>query len=63
MANGISWPALNQTICALRFFYGINLGQAEIPAASLTPDEPRKLPIGLSADTEVVIAAAWFQGT
>jgi integrase/recombinase XerD len=22
VAQGISWPALNQTVCALRFFYG-----------------------------------------
>jgi hypothetical protein len=23
--------ALNQTVCALRFFYGVTLGHAEIP--------------------------------
>ena len=28
---GISWPALNQTVCALRFFYGVTLGQGDIP--------------------------------
>ena len=27
VATGISWPALNQTVCALRFFYGVTLGQ------------------------------------
>ena len=26
VANGISWAALNQTVCALRFFYGVTLG-------------------------------------
>ena len=31
VSTGISWPALNQTVCALRFFYGVTLGQAEIP--------------------------------
>jgi hypothetical protein len=31
VATGISWPALNQTVCALRFFYGVTLGAAEIP--------------------------------
>jgi site-specific recombinase XerD len=31
VANGISWPALNQTVCALRFFYGVTLGHGEIP--------------------------------
>src|SRR5207342_2999659 len=25
---GISWPALNQIVCALRFFYGVTLGEA-----------------------------------
>jgi integrase/recombinase XerD len=28
VATGISWPALNQIVCALRFFYGVTLGQA-----------------------------------
>ena len=28
VANGISWPALNQIVCALRFFYGVTLGPA-----------------------------------
>src|SRR5215831_7245424 len=27
VATGISWPALNQIVCALRFFYGVTLGQ------------------------------------
>ncbi len=31
VARGISWPALNQTVCALRFFYGVTLGRNEIP--------------------------------
>src|SRR5712664_617261 len=31
VATGISWPALNQTVCALRFFYGVTLGHGEIP--------------------------------
>ena len=26
VSTGISWPALNQTVCALRFFYGVTLG-------------------------------------
>src|SRR5436305_5142608 len=26
VANGSSWATLNQTVCALRFFYGIALG-------------------------------------
>lgn len=53
VAGGISWPALNQTVCALRFFYGITLGQAELPERIPYAREPRKLPVVLSAD-EVV---------
>jgi hypothetical protein len=25
VAGGMSWPALNQTVCALRFLYGVTL--------------------------------------
>ncbi len=53
VANGISWPALNQTVCALRFFYGVTLGHGEIPERIPYAREPRKLPVVLSAD-EVV---------
>jgi integrase/recombinase XerD len=53
VANAISWPALNQTVCALRFFYGVTLGQGEIPERIPYAREPRKLPVVLSAD-EVV---------
>ena len=31
VSTGISGPALNQAVCALRFFYGITLGHGEIP--------------------------------
>ena len=53
VAKGISWPALNQTVCALRFFYGVTLGRAELPERIPHAREPRKLPVVLSAD-EVV---------
>jgi len=53
VAAGISWPALNQTVCALRFFYGVTLGQTELPERIPYAREPRKLPVVLSAD-EVV---------
>jgi integrase/recombinase XerD len=53
VANGISWPALNQTVCALRFFYGVTLGHGEIPERIPYAREPRKLPMVLNAD-EVV---------
>src|SRR5262245_36133961 len=31
VATGISWPALNQIVCALRFFYGVTLNQDTVP--------------------------------
>jgi site-specific recombinase XerD len=49
----ISWPALNQIVCALRFFYGVTLGHSTIPERIAYAREPRKLPVVLSAD-EVV---------
>src|SRR6266511_391878 len=53
VATGISWPALNQIVCALRFFYGVTLGQAIVPERNAYAREPSKLPVVLSAD-EVV---------
>ena len=53
VSTGMSWPALNQTVCALRFFYGVTLGHGEIPERIPYARAPRKLPVVLSAD-EVV---------
>src|ERR1700738_5653595 len=53
VSTGISWPALNQIVCALRFFYGVTLGEALIPERIPYARQPLKLPVVLSAD-EVV---------
>jgi integrase/recombinase XerD len=53
VATGISWPGLNQIVCALRFFYGVTLGRDTIPERIPYAREPRKLPVVLSTD-EVV---------
>ncbi len=53
VSQGISWPGLNQTVCALRFFYGVTLDRGEIPERIAYARTPRKLPVILSAD-EVV---------
>lgn len=45
VSSGVSWPALNQTVCALRFFYGVTLGRGEVPERIAYAREPRKLPI------------------
>jgi integrase/recombinase XerD len=53
VSMGISWPGLNQIVCALRFFYGVTLGRTEVPERIPYAREPQKLPVVLSAD-EVV---------
>src|ERR1035437_2977097 len=53
VSTGISWPGLNQIVCALRFFYGVTLGEPLIPDRIPYAREPHKLPVVLSAD-EVV---------
>ena len=57
VSTGISWPALNQIVCALRFFYGV-LGEAMIPERIPYAREPRKLPVVLSADEVVAFLEA-----
>jgi len=42
--------SLNQIVCALRFFYGVTLGQDDIPERIAYAREPRKLPAVLSGD-------------
>jgi len=53
VASGISWSGLNQTVCALRFFYGTTLGRTDLPERIAYARKPRKLPVVLSAE-EVV---------
>ncbi len=53
MSQGISWAALDQTVCAVRFFYGVRLNRAEIPERIAFACRPRKLPTIPNAD-EVV---------
>ena len=35
VSQGISWPALNQTVCALRFLYGVTLTPTNKPLKSI----------------------------
>lgn len=53
VSQGISWASLNQAVAALRFFFGVTLGEAEIPERIPYARKPRRLPVVLSAD-EVV---------
>ena len=45
-----SWSHLNQVACALRFFYGVTLGQAEAFERIVGGRKPDKLPLVLNAD-------------
>jgi site-specific recombinase XerD len=58
----ISWGALNQTVCALKFFYGVTLGRSDLPELIPYARAPRKLPVVLSAD-EVVSLLEAVSGT
>ena len=52
-SRGVAWASLNLTVCALRFFYGVTLGRAEMPELIVYARTPRKLPVVLSGE-EVV---------
>jgi integrase/recombinase XerD len=48
--RGASFSHLNQAVCALRFFYGVTLGCADLPERIAHAREPRKLPVVLSSE-------------
>src|SRR5438046_5310371 len=50
IAQKRSWSHINQVACALRFFYGVTLGQSEAFERIVTGREPQKLPLVLSAE-------------
>jgi Phage integrase, N-terminal SAM-like domain len=52
VSTGISWPALNQIVCALRFFCGVTLGEAMIPERIPYAREPQQA-AGRSSSTYV----------
>src|ERR1700748_1445446 len=45
-----SWSHINQAVCALRFFYGVTLGQTDAIERIVAAREPQALPVVLSAD-------------
>jgi len=53
IARKRSWSHINQTVCALRFFYGVTLGRQDVHERIVGAREPRRLPVVLSGD-EVV---------
>lgn len=50
VSSGLSWPVLNLTVCALRFFFGVTLGRDEIPECIAYARTPSKLPAILNGD-------------
>ena len=60
VSQGISWPSLNQRVCALRFFYGVTLNQPEIPERIAYAREPSKLPVILKRDGKLVLRLAYI---
>ena len=50
VSTGISWSALYQIVCSLRFFYGVTLGEAFIP---------ERIP---KADRSELINRKWYNG-
>ena len=52
-SKGVAWGSLNQVVCALRFFYGVTLGQETIPERIVYARAPCKLPTVLG-DEEIV---------
>jgi site-specific recombinase XerD len=50
IARQRSWSHVNQTVCALRFFYGVTLGRSDAIEHIVTAREPQRLPVVLSTD-------------
>lgn len=47
--NRVAWASLNQTVSALRFFYGVTLGRTDLPERIPYARVPKTLPHVLSA--------------
>ena len=56
--RGLAWNTLNQTVAALRFFYGVTLGRDAVPAMIPYPRKRSGLPVVLSvSEVERFLAA------
>src|SRR3954465_8743413 len=50
IARQRSWSHINQTVCALRFFYGFTLGRNDAHEQIVAAREPQRLPEVLSGE-------------
>ena len=46
----VSWSTYNQSVCALRFLYGITLGRKDVPERLPFGKKPRRIPVVLSRE-------------
>jgi len=53
IAKKLSWSHINQTACALRFFYGVTMGRQEAFERIVSGRKPEKLPPILSSEETV----------
>ena len=58
IAQKRSWSHINQVACALRFFYGVTLGQKEAVARIVSGREPEKLPPVLNPEEIVALSGS-----
>ena len=56
--SGASWSVFNQTVCALKFLYGVTLRSAWSVEQIPYGNKPRKLPVVLSQDEVVQLIGA-----
>jgi integrase/recombinase XerD len=54
--TGVRPPSINSSVAALRFFFTVTLGRADMARHLTFVREPRKIPTVLSED----VAARWF---
>ena len=58
VSKGAAWASLNQSVCALRFFYKVTLGKAQIPERVPYARVPKKLPVVLDQEEVARFLAA-----
>jgi site-specific recombinase XerD len=58
VSQAVSWGALNQAVCALRFFFGVTLGRSDLPERIAYARRSRRLPVILSAEEVARFLAA-----
>jgi integrase/recombinase XerD len=54
----VAWSSLNQTVCALRFFYEVTLKRRDVVELIAYARTPRRLPVVLSLDEVVCFLEA-----